>query len=203
MSPSGVSLGCRAGCDRQGSRLRVLRTRSAPRRTSRQSRKTPLAAASATSASASTTKVRCAAFRRSRPATCASKACISLLGRPTPRLVEGSTIRVGVAAQNNPFPSPTGIVDYDLRRVGERAGRQPAVELRAIRRLCRRGRCSTAVARERPASRSGADLYRGGLPLGRRNGRSRIAVAPRWRPSENRARPFFTTSCSTTGIRTG
>src|SRR5688572_12892810 len=31
---------------------------------------------------------------------------------PTSRLVEGSAIRVGIAAQSYPFPSPTGIVDY-------------------------------------------------------------------------------------------
>jgi len=30
------------------------------------------------------------------------------------RLVEGSTVRVGVAAQGFSFPAPTGIVDYDL-----------------------------------------------------------------------------------------
>jgi len=41
------------------------------------------------------------------------------LGTLTSRLVEGSTIRVGIASQSYPFPSPTGIVDYDLRRVGE------------------------------------------------------------------------------------
>src|ERR1044072_3632198 len=40
------------------------------------------------------------------------------VGSLTSRLIEGSTIRVGVASQSYPFPSPTGIVDYDLRRVG-------------------------------------------------------------------------------------
>ncbi|HJY41764.1 MAG TPA: hypothetical protein VJ303_11025, partial [Steroidobacteraceae bacterium] len=40
------------------------------------------------------------------------------LGFLTSRLIEGSTIRVGIASQSYPFPSPTGIVDYDLRRVG-------------------------------------------------------------------------------------
>lgn len=32
----------------------------------------------------------------------------------------GSTIRVGVAALGYPFPAPTGIVDYSLRRVGDK-----------------------------------------------------------------------------------
>lgn len=37
----------------------------------------------------------------------------------TSRLVSGSTLRVGIAAQGYPFPAPTGISDYALRRVGD------------------------------------------------------------------------------------
>jgi iron complex outermembrane receptor protein len=37
----------------------------------------------------------------------------------TSRLVSGSTLRVGIAAQGYPFPAPTGLVDYGLRRVGD------------------------------------------------------------------------------------
>jgi len=33
-------------------------------------------------------------------------------------LVSGSTVRVGIAAQGYPFPAPTGLSDYTLRRVG-------------------------------------------------------------------------------------
>jgi iron complex outermembrane recepter protein len=35
------------------------------------------------------------------------------------RVVEGSTIRVGVNETGYAFPAPTGIVDYDLRRPGD------------------------------------------------------------------------------------
>ncbi|MGA2549773.1 MAG: hypothetical protein ABSF50_06455 [Burkholderiaceae bacterium] len=35
------------------------------------------------------------------------------------RVVEGSTIRVGVSEVGYAFPAPTGIVDYDLRHVGD------------------------------------------------------------------------------------
>jgi iron complex outermembrane receptor protein len=35
------------------------------------------------------------------------------------RVVEGSTIRVGVSETGYAFPAPTGIVDYDLRRPGD------------------------------------------------------------------------------------
>jgi iron complex outermembrane recepter protein len=36
----------------------------------------------------------------------------------TSRLTEGSTIRVGISAQGYPFPAPTGIVDFRLRKPG-------------------------------------------------------------------------------------
>jgi len=37
----------------------------------------------------------------------------------TARVIEGSTIRVGISAIGYPFPAPTGIVDYGLRHVGD------------------------------------------------------------------------------------
>lgn len=39
---------------------------------------------------------------------------------PTDRLIEGSTMRVGISAQGYPFPAPTGIADYSLRKPGEK-----------------------------------------------------------------------------------
>ncbi len=39
----------------------------------------------------------------------------------TSRLTEGSTIRVGISAQGYPFPAPTGIVDFRLRKPGSEA----------------------------------------------------------------------------------
>jgi hypothetical protein len=41
-------------------------------------------------------------------------------GDITDRLVDGTTIRVGLTAQGYPFPAPTGIADYKLRKAGER-----------------------------------------------------------------------------------
>lgn len=37
---------------------------------------------------------------------------------PSDRLVDGSDVRVGLTAQGYPFPAPTGIADYTLRRPG-------------------------------------------------------------------------------------
>jgi iron complex outermembrane recepter protein len=39
---------------------------------------------------------------------------------PTDRLVNGNTVHVGISAQGYPFPAPTGIADYELRRPGDK-----------------------------------------------------------------------------------
>ena len=52
---------------------------------------------------------------------------------PTQRLVNGSTVHVGISAQGYPFPAPTGIADYELRRPGSKIGRAS----------CRERVCST------------------------------------------------------------
>ncbi len=38
-----------------------------------------------------------------------------LIDRISNRLLEGNTVRVGLAAQRYPFPAPTGLIDYKLR----------------------------------------------------------------------------------------
>lgn len=45
------------------------------------------------------------------------------------RVIEGSTIRVGVAAQGYPFPAPTGIVDYNLMLAQDRTAMSSMLEL--------------------------------------------------------------------------
>ena len=53
------------------------------------------------------------------PGMCASTACISISKESlSNRVVEGSTIRIGVSEIGYAFPAPTGIVDYDLRHAG-------------------------------------------------------------------------------------
>ena len=45
------------------------------------------------------------------------------------RVIEGSIIRVGVAAQGYPFPAPTGIVDYNLMLAQDRTAISSMLEL--------------------------------------------------------------------------
>jgi iron complex outermembrane receptor protein len=100
------------------------------------------------------------------------------------RLVEASTIRVGLSAQGYPFPAPTGIVDYRLRRVGDKrlvsvltgslAYGAPTIEIDAQLPIDGR-RLGLALS----ASHAHEEYYDGSDAH-----YSRFAVIPRWRPSD-------------------
>ncbi|WP_158549410.1 TonB-dependent siderophore receptor [Lysobacter silvisoli] len=116
-------------------------------------------------------------------------------GTVPPALVEGSTIRVGLSALGYPFPAPTGIVDYRLKKAGDRrvlsvigalnAYGAPALELDAKLPIVE-GRLGVAanVSWAREEYYDGADARY-----------LRAAVVPRWRPSEHvEILPFWSIS---------
>ncbi|MGO1071044.1 TonB-dependent receptor domain-containing protein [Lysobacter sp. CA199] len=116
-------------------------------------------------------------------------------GTVPPALVEGSTIRVGLSALNYPFPAPTGIVDYRLKKAGDErvlsvlgalnAYGAPALELDAKLPIVD-GRfgiaANIALAREEYYDGADARYVRAGF-------------VPRWRPTENiEILPFWSIS---------
>ncbi|HKW84938.1 MAG TPA: hypothetical protein VJN68_14405, partial [Burkholderiaceae bacterium] len=113
------------------------------------------------------------------------------VGSLTSRLIEGSTIRVGIASQSYPFPSPTGIVDYDLRRVGEKQ------VISALVNYGPYGGLGAEVDAQLPLTPElgttiGLGLYRDAFAWGGQNESYSFAIAPQWRPAENiELRPFF------------
>ena len=114
------------------------------------------------------------------------------LGHLTSRLVEGSTIRVGIASQSYPFPSPTGIVDYDLRRVGNQQVLSALVNYGPFGGLGAEVDAQLPVIGEQLGIAMGAGIYRDAFPWGGRNEAISYAIAPQWRPTENlELRPFF------------
>lgn len=111
------------------------------------------------------------------------------------RLVEGSTIRVGLTAQGYPFPAPTGIVDYRLRKVGDRplvsvvagsfAYGAPSIEVDA----------QLPIAGKRLGVAFGASYTHEEYYDGADAGYFRAAIVPRWRPSDNvEIIPFWSTT---------
>lgn len=111
------------------------------------------------------------------------------------RLVEGSAVRVGLSAQGYPFPAPTGIVDYRLRKVGDRplvsvvagsfAYGAPSLEVDA----------QLPVAGKRLGIAFGVSYAHEEYYDGADAGYFRAAIIPRWRPSDNvEIIPFWSTT---------
>ncbi len=114
------------------------------------------------------------------------------IGSLTSRLVEGSTIRVGIASQSYPFPSPTGIIDYDLRPVGAQQVISALVNYGPFGGIGAEVDAQLPVSGEELGLALGAGVYRDGFPWGGESKSVSYAIAPRWRPSENfELRPFF------------
>lgn len=114
------------------------------------------------------------------------------LGHLTSRLVEGSTIRVGIAAQTYPFPSPTGIVDYDLRRVGTRQIVSTLVNYGPFDGFGAEVDAQFPIDGEVLGLAAGAGIYRDAFGWGGRNEAISYALVPRWKPApDTELRPFF------------
>jgi iron complex outermembrane receptor protein len=110
---------------------------------------------------------------------------------PTMRLVDESSIRVGITSQSYPFPSPTGIVDYELRRVGAK---------RVISSVLFYGPFGTLGLEvdaqlpidERLGLVVGTGFYREAFEWGGDNRSASFAVIPHWTPAPGvEIRPFF------------
>jgi iron complex outermembrane recepter protein len=111
---------------------------------------------------------------------------------PTLRLIEGSAIRVGVAAQSYPFPSPTGIVDYDIRRVADRRVISPVVNYGPFGSLGVEVDAKLPLVRDRFGVAAGAGFYRDHFEWGGGNRANSLAIIPRWRPTEDiEILPFY------------
>jgi iron complex outermembrane receptor protein len=102
---------------------------------------------------------------------------------PTDRLIAQTTVHVGISAQGYPFPAPTGIADYSLRRPGARTVISPylyggpdvgfGVELDTQLHLSPTLGLAAGTAFARPRSGYGDEPHY-----------STVGILPRWTPSE-------------------
>ena len=111
-----------------------------------------------------------------------------------PRLVESSTVRVGLSAQSYAFPAPTGVVDYQLHKAGNErllsvtaarnAFNSPSIEMDGKLPLLedRLGiAAGVSFADEKYLDGADADYFR-------------AAIIPRWVPFEDaEITPFWST----------
>ncbi len=111
---------------------------------------------------------------------------------PPQPLVAGSAIRVGIAAQSYPFPSPTGIADYDLRRVGDKRVISPVLRYGPFDSVGLEVDAQLPLIPDRFGLALGAEVYGDGSQWGGKNRGRSFAIMPRWRPTQNlELRPFF------------
>lgn len=101
----------------------------------------------------------------------------------TSHLVAGSTIRVGLSAQGYPFPAPTGIADFRLRRGGDKWIFSPAVNIGPYGTREIELDAQMPIAPNLSVSAGGGfyhQEYETGIPQSAWSG----AVSARWTPSE-------------------
>ncbi len=102
---------------------------------------------------------------------------------PTGRLIEGTTVRVGLSAQSYPFPAPTGIADHSLRKAGDEARFSPVLGLSPY------GGWFAEFDAVLPVSNTlslagGAGLTRDKTNFGGSPHYFSVSIAPRWQPAE-------------------
>ncbi len=114
------------------------------------------------------------------------------LSDPTQRLIDGSAIRVGIAAQSYLFPSPTGIVDYDLRRVGDERVISPVLIYGPYRGSGIEMDALLPIVRDRLGVAAGAAFYNDRFEWGGGSRSNALAIIPRWRPTKSfELMPFY------------
>lgn len=101
----------------------------------------------------------------------------------SPRLVEGSTIHVGLSAQGYPFPAPTGIVDYRLHKAGDERVLSVAAGFNSYLAPSIEIDAKLPVVAQRLGIAAGISFAREEYYDGSDARYWRAAIAPRWRPS--------------------
>lgn len=119
---------------------------------------------------------------------------------PVNPIVEGSTMRVGISAQGYPLPAPTGIVDYSIRRAGEKPIYSVYAAFGAYESMGVELTTSTPIVKGRLAVAAGGALYRDNSPTRASSLYGNIGIVPRWTPSDSvEIMPFFSRSWSSGG----
>lgn len=103
---------------------------------------------------------------------------------PTSRLIDGSTIRVGISAQGYPFPAPTGIADYALRKPGAKAVTSAGLRWGPFGSLAAELDVQLPLDGERLGAIAGVGLYRDRTPFGSDPNFLSVAIGGRYAPAQ-------------------
>jgi iron complex outermembrane receptor protein len=102
--------------------------------------------------------------------------------RPSNRLIEGSTMRVGITAQGFPFPAPTGIVDYRLKSTEAEPGLALEIERAAYGGFSASAEANIPLDHDRLVLLATAALRRTVQPQGGHMNTRAYAALLRWHP---------------------
>lgn len=106
-----------------------------------------------------------------------------LQGQLPERLVSGSTMRVGLSAQSYPFPAPTGIADFALRKLGGDAVVSTVATVNTFGGV-RAEVDGQAPISDRLSLAAGASYDLDQLAYGGDRTILSAAIVPRWRPTQ-------------------
>lgn len=103
---------------------------------------------------------------------------------PTGRLIEGTTVRVGLSAQSYPFPAPTGIADHELRKAGDEAVFSPVIGYGPYGGWFAEFDSQVPIVDGKLGLAAGAGIYRDELNYGGDPHYFSTAASLRWRPAD-------------------
>ena len=105
-------------------------------------------------------------------------------GNLNSRLVSGSTVRVGISAQGYSFPAPTGIIDYDLAKPGDKLLTSIQLTQGPWRGVSGELDLQIPIAGDRLGIAAGIDRFHNGTQFGTINDSMSTAVALRIAPRD-------------------
>ena len=104
---------------------------------------------------------------------------------PITLLVPSSTMRVGISAQGYLLPAPTGIVDYQLARAGEKPRISPVVGYGPFDSLFVDIETQMPLIAGKLGIAGGVSYFEDAFESGSDERGWSVAAAPRWRPTES------------------
>jgi iron complex outermembrane receptor protein len=104
---------------------------------------------------------------------------------PINHLIAEASIRVGISAQGYPLPAPTGIVDYALRKAGDKPVYSGLLALGPFRGVGAEVDLQLPITTDRLSLIAGATISRADAGINATEGYANASVMPRWTPSAN------------------
>lgn len=113
----------------------------------------------------------------------------------TSRLRRSTTIRVGISAQSFPFPAPTGVVDYSLRKPGSEARFSTVASVDSYGALTFEADGVVPIVKDKLSLGAGVGLYSNEFFNGTNSFQHVEGVSLRWTPSlDVEIQPFWSRS---------